>query len=469
MTGPARHAAGARPRVLFFARGYQASLYPQLTDPRYEAVFATLTRAEAAQLRAGGTTVAACFEEDFDRLEPAAVPEDYLATSFVADRFLGRYPHRDRLVILGKEIAFWRELFDRYAPVAAVNELVAIEIAEVLCLEARARGVAYLAPMVSPIDGHFYFLPDPLSLSGRHLDLPEPDARAREMADRYFEQVQAPDYRPDYVRRLRGRHHPKAIAAAIGKAALWRWRDWRSRDITRSGAFRYESYSEEFSKRLQVFAAGLFARYDTFADLDPAAEAVMYPLHVEPEATLNYNSEFVSNQVATIENVLKCLTTRQALVVKEHPADKGALLRPKFRRLRGQYSNLVFLPAEISGREVLARCERIVTLTSTVGWEGALLGKRVCVMGDIFWDSVPGIVRVETWPQLRAMMHRPLSQLPQVGIADARRLIGGMAAISHRGRPLPHPDRDTRGNLQDLCDAIAKEAGIDARQPVPAH
>ena len=157
----------AKPRILFFARGYQVDFFPELHDEAYEAVFATLTREEAAKVRSKGYEVAACFEADYDGITPAEVPVHYLYTSFVAERFLGRYDHDKRLEILGKEIAFWRALFDRYEPVAVVNELVAIEISEVLLIESRARGIRYLAGMNCVVEDWFYWLPDPMTISGR--------------------------------------------------------------------------------------------------------------------------------------------------------------------------------------------------------------------------------------------------------------------------------------------------------------
>lgn len=454
----------AAPKILFFARGFQAGFYPALApdpgDDRFTPIYATLTRKEAAQVRAKGCEVAACFEADFDTIAPAPVPEDYLLTSLMSERFLGRYSHEERLLILGKEIAFWRALLDEHRPVAVCNELIAIEISEVLLIEARARGIAYLAPMYCLIEGLFYWLPDPLTLSGRALDLPEPSARSFALADAYLAEVRKADYKPYYVRNLASRRALKPLATGLAKSGLWALRDRSSRQADAPGAFRYESYTEEYSKRPQVFAASFRHGYDTLEAIPWSREIVLYPLHQEPEATLNYMSEFFANQVATIENILKCLTPHQRLVVKEHPVDKGALLRPKFRELRARYSNLAVLPAEVPAREILARCERVVTLTSSVGWEAAVLGKSVCVMGEIFWDSVPGVTRIATWPELRAAMRTPLDRMERVRPEDARRFVAALAELSHKGRPLPNPRLYDPDNIAAVREAVLEGAGL---------
>lgn len=449
-----------KPKILFFARGFQAGFYPELRDDRYEAVYATLTREEAAQVRAKGCKVAACFEADFDELVPAEVPEHYLLTSLMSERFLGRYSHEERLMILGKEIAFWRSLLDEHQPIAVCNELIAIEISEVLLIETRARSIRYLAPMYCLIEGLFYWLPDPLTLSGRSLDLPEPRDASLALADAYLAEVRKSDYKPYYVRNLASRRALKPLATGLAKAALWRWRDKQSADATKPGAFRYETYAEEYGKRPQVFAASLRHSYDALVDIPGDHELVLYPLHQEPEATLNYMSEFFSSQVATIENILKCLSPHQRLVVKEHPVDKGALLRPKFRDLRARYSNLAFLPAEVPAREILDRCDRVVTLTSSVGWEAAVLGKSVCVMGEIYWDSVPGVTRISSFPELREAMRTPIAEMPRVTPQAARRFVASLAEFSHKGRPLPNAQLYDPANIADVREAIVKGAGI---------
>lgn len=446
----------AKPRILFFARGYQVDFFPELHDEAYEAVFATLTREEAAKVRSKGYEVAACFEADYDGITPAEVPVHYLYTSFVAERFLGRYDHDKRLEILGKEIAFWRALFDRYEPVAVVNELVAIEISEVLLIESRARGIRYLAGMNCVVEDWFYWLPDPMTISGRTFDLPEPGAEAKAEAAAYFEELRQQDYKPFYVKNLAGRRALKPLAAGVIRTLQWLWRDRESR----RGKFRYESYTEEYSKRIQTFLASFVRPYDRLEDIGEDKEIVFYPLHQEPEATLNYMSEFMAHQPATIENIMKCLGPHQVLVVKEHPVDKGALLRPKFREVRDRYSALRYLPAEVPGRTVLRRCERVVTLTSTVGWEAANLGKSVCVMGEIFYDDLEGIQRIANWRELREAMRTPVEELPRLDPVTAEHFVAQMTEVSYRGNPFPYPELYSPENIARVKHAIRQGAGI---------
>ena len=442
-----------KPTVLFFARGYQTDFYPKLVCEDYDAVFVTLTRAEKQQVERNGCRVEACFEEDFERIVPVEVDGDYLITSLAADRFLGRFDHVERLRILGREIAFWRALIERFQPVAVVNELVAIEIAEVLLIESRRAGIRYLAGMHAVVDDRFYWLPDPISISGRHLELNEASEADHAAAHEYVHNLIEKNHRPWYVIGLAGRHAVLPFVVALVKYAVWSLR-------ARQRRFRYESYVEDYRKRVTVYLRGWFFRYDRLDAIPDDREIVFYPLHQEPEATLDYMSDVYASQAATIENILKCLTPRQVLVVKEHPVDKGSLLQKKFWRLRKSLSGLYLLPGEVDGRQVFSRATRIVTLTSTVGWEAAANGKAVYVLGQIFFDALPGVQVVSDFRMLREMLHRPVPQ--PVRREDIERMVAQMLHHCHPGNPFPHAGLYTPENIRRVIDAILDGARIGA-------
>lgn len=436
-----------RPTILFFARGYQADYFPTLACAEWDSLFVTLTPGEKALVEARGQKVAACFEEMVDTLAPAPVPQGYLRSSFLADRFLGRFDAEQRRDLLGRMIRFWGDLLDTHRPVAVMNELVAIEISEVLLIEAERRGIRYLAGMNCVVEDWFYWLANPLSLSGRHMALPAPSEASRALARAYLAELKAKDYQPFYVRGLKRPPALKLLAAG-----LVRWLQWQAR-IRLSRRFRYEDYREEYGKRVEIALAGLWRRYDRLDAVPTGREIIFYPLHQEPEATLNYMSTFNANQVATIENILKCLTPEQVLVVKEHPVDAGALLRGKFQKLRRDASGLFYLPAEVHGREVLALGARVVTLTSTVGWEATALGHPVYVLGEIFYDVYPGVTRVEGWPDLRALLRAP-ARVPEVAGDALEEFVARMVEASVPGNPFPHDGLYSEANRAKVLAAI---------------
>jgi capsule polysaccharide modification protein KpsS len=167
-------------------------------------------------------------------------------------------------------------------------------------------------------------------------------------------------------------------------------------------------------------------------------------------------SEFYANQCATIENILKCLSQNQVLVVKEHPVDKGALLLKKFLDLRKKYSGLYFIPAEVHGRVVLERTSRVVTLTSTVGWEAFIVGKKVYVLGEIFYDKIVGLDSVNDFKKLKSLLRKPIETTTVIK-DDIIHFIAQMVEISYRGNPFPYIDLYSKDNINNITEAIYSE------------
>jgi capsule polysaccharide modification protein KpsS len=145
--------------------------------------------------------------------------------------------------------------------------------------------------------------------------------------------------------------------------------------------------------------------------------------------------------------------------VKEHPVDKGALLRGKFRELKRQQSALYYLPAETHGRQVLAHTSRVVTLTSTVGWEAAVTGRTVYVLGQIFYDRLAGLQRIRNFDELKAALRSAVAGQP-VAREDVVDFVARMTAASYPGNPFPHDALYSERNQACVVHAICDAAGL---------
>ena len=181
-----------KPKIVFFARDYQAKLFPKLLSEKFTNIYVTLTISEKKLIQKNGGVVAACFEEEFDSLDVHKTPDSYLKTSFVSDRFFGSYSLDERRIILSKEISFWERIFEQHKPVAVLNEVVAIEIAEVMYIEAMKRNIRYFGWMVSPFEvRQFYWLSTPyVTRLDDSIFNKLPDEDSVKFAENYFQKIQ---------------------------------------------------------------------------------------------------------------------------------------------------------------------------------------------------------------------------------------------------------------------------------------
>jgi hypothetical protein len=141
----------------------------------------------------------------------------------------------------------------------------------------------------------------------------------------------------------------------------------------------------------------------------PETPFVYYPLHVPADMALTLRSPEYLDQVATIDFLLRTLPDTHLLVVKEHPAQIGAVSATRLFELARRFDNFVLLPPQTNNYAVLGRADAIVSVNSKSGAEAVLLGKPVVVMGDAFYRSCPlvfAVDRLADVPQrLREALH----------------------------------------------------------------
>lgn len=436
-------------KVLLFARSFLAEYYSDINSDIIEPIFVTLTENEKNFLQKKGWKVYGCFEEEYGNLSVADYPSNYLRTSLASDRFLNRFSYEKRLEILGKEITFWNRIFDETEPAALFNETVAVEIAEVMAIEAEKRGIPFYTALLGFLPNTFYWKPDPFT--GRLNDLSEiePSDEDLKKADDYIENVTKKAQVPFYVKSNIGRS-PKSFIRFIRSLVSGTSHYLGEKYRQYTNIFRYEDYSKYSYSYTKYYLRSILYKYDTISSIIDK-HYVYLPLHIEPEATLSYFVNEDYRQDFLIDSIIKSLPQGQYLVVKEHPQQYGLLLEPRFRFLRKQYSNLIYLPSNIPSYDLLKSCECIVTLTSSAAWEGLLLKKPALVLGKIYYDQCPGAIRINDFKELKNKLRT--SSFSILHEDEIKLFVARMISIFHSGCPSPSaPDT----GIYDYVKAMEK-------------
>jgi hypothetical protein len=149
------------------------------------------------------------------------------------------------------------------------------------------------------------------------------------------------------------------------------------------------------------------------------------------------------------------LNTNQYLVVKEHPQQFGMLLTKRFRDLKKDNPNLVFLPSEIPSEEVIKNTEATVTLTSSAGWESLILGKPVLILGKMWWDNHPNVTKVIDYNHLRDLIRNKKYNHPNDEIT-IKYIAYLLKFHTDKGVPYPHPKALSSENINFLTKSIEK-------------
>lgn len=421
-------------KVLLFARSFLAKYYSEIKSDILDPIFVTLTHEEKVFLESKGWNVHGCFEDEYSQLPIANFGGDYLRTSFQSDRFLNRFNHEKRLEILGKEISFWSKVLDSTKPHYLVNETVAIEIAEVMAIEAEKRSIPFHTYLLGFIPDTFYWKPDPFSGRMQNMSTITVDGLQLSTAQKYVNDVVEKNARPFYVTGIK--RNNITLKTVIHSRMLYKSAQKKQRKIESTVSFKYEDYSIFNKVALDIYQSIYFskAKYDSMDTLKDK-NIVFLPMHMEPEAILNYFVEENYDQAMLINQVLSCLKNNQYLVVKEHPQQQGVLLTQKYQEIKKKNSNIIYLPSYELSFPIIRQAEAIITLTSTVAWEGLMLGKPAFVIGKIFYDQCPGVIRIESFRQLKKEI-----QKDQYLVPDRNAVIeyaAKMISLFHSGCPSP--------------------------------
>ena len=150
-----------------------------------------------------------------------------------------------------------------------------------------------------------------------------------------------------------------------------------------------------YSKLLQLFSAKIFQKSDIEND-----KYFLFPIHMYPEASTLVLSKYYVNQLETIINVSKTLPSHICLYVKEHKSAMGERKFNFYKELK-KYSNIKVLSFKENTFDLINKSLGIITLSSTVGWEGLLLKKPVMVLGDVFYNDTGLTLPINSYNKLK--------------------------------------------------------------------
>ncbi len=123
-----------------------------------------------------------------------------------------------------------------------------------------------------------------------------------------------------------------------------------------------------------------------------------FPLHTEPEVTLNVYSKPYLNQIEAIRLFSHNLPVGMKLLVKEHPWSIGKRSFVYYRKLL-EIPNVLLAHPELNSRELISNARIITAIAGSMGFESLILKKPAVVLGRIPFSILPSsMIRHATDP-----------------------------------------------------------------------
>ena len=126
---------------------------------------------------------------------------------------------------------------------------------------------------------------------------------------------------------------------------------------------------------------------------------LLYPLHFHPESSTSIYARPFINEYEVIRNIAFSLPINTMLYVKDH---SSAFANPNlqfYRRLQS-LPNVRLIEPEANAKKLIRDGLGVITLTSTMGYEALLLNKRVFLLGSVFYEFHPNIIKLDNYLDL---------------------------------------------------------------------
>jgi len=240
----------------------------------------------------------------------------------------------------------------------------------------------------------------------------------------------------DFLRTFRA----SAMSPAIGKSARGfgdvlrllpdHWRAFRQ-ELSASLDDRGNRYARHSVGRLIAMYAARRRNMLSYTVFRPysapgAGPYVLYALHTQPESSIDVAGSYFSDQIALVTFIARSLPVTHELYVKVHPADMDGKTLAFYKTI-ARIPGVRLIDYGVDSRGLVAGADIVFTLTGTIGYEAALLGKPVITFANNYFNRFPGVYRCEAPPTLRELISNVLST--QASSSDDDRTVDVLADL----------------------------------------
>lgn len=467
--------------LVFFHRCELTDLFApvsQCLHGEFQPVHLAYSATEADRLRELGVTApVTIFKDEVKRLHPSSVA-DAATLKAIDDLFIrqsggafnlnGAIQSDRGFALLSLEEAqrltvtyyrFWTDFLDRHDANIVLHETCSLMfnfVAAMLCAQRKGHYL-YSIMALGPGKGYNHLLMSGFDFSCPDLDRALAAVESRQLpVDERACCAYLNEFRTSYSVFLGGAFK-KPSQARLAAVAL---RD-RLRMLRASTNDRILDNIDYWSVNRRVAEKKLtnLRRYQKdirFDAFDASQPYYFYPLHLEPEAVVLYHAHgLYANQVKLIQNIAAQLPPGVFLYVKDHPHDHGYRSVEDYLALKS-VPNIRLLDTSISGKQVVAHSQGVITMTGTAGFEALLLGKPVFTFGKTFYSAAPGVELLHHVRDLRERLYAALERPPMTDAARYPYLTAYLHAL-HPGMTDYFAGRAVRYGI-DLQDNARKVA-----------
>ncbi len=338
---------------------------------------------------------------------------------FDADRSIRHFTYEQALSAMTIFLKYYEREFTEHRPVAVVSFTNASLGAVACYLMAKRLGIPY-REMTSTRIPRRYVIGEHQTgarfeaVEERYRDLLRGGGdralveQARAYIARFRERPVSPDgmARVNQITAKAASIHPRRL---IGLARITRWYyfgPYRKDIVVRHPFLQAVDAVKMAVRRRRLMSDDAFER-----TLPPAERYAYFALHYQPEMTTMVLAPYWQDQLALVENIARSLPPGMKLYVKEHVPMMGMRPLGYYDRIRA-IPNVRLVDPFLSSLELARDAEIVVTISGTVGWEAALLGRPVVTFGRVFYNALNCVQKCRAIEDLPRIVRDSLARNP---------------------------------------------------------
>lgn len=313
-------------------------------------------------------------------------------------------------------LSYFEGIFEKYSIEIVLYENVSNAFAHFAFFVAREKGAQYCGIGGSRLPGRFSVTADPLEddeperiFEGIRSGRIDVDAETRNWCEQYLTNIES--VVPDYMK-INGLDNVSLIKKYVRVDRLKKIASVATHSTGNSYyAFQagnpLRTYFNLFRRNVaRKFKVSLLRNY--YQDPVEGEKFLLYPMHFHPESSTSILAGTYLDEYEVIRNIAFNLPQGLKLYVKDHVSAWGYPSLDFYAKLK-RLPNVRVLRPNAPTKELIKKSEAVITLTSTVGYEALLLGKKVFLYGSVFYGFHKDVIRITDPSKLFELLRRGLA------------------------------------------------------------
>lgn len=138
---------------------------------------------------------------------------------------------------------------------------------------------------------------------------------------------------------------------------------------------------------------------------------IYFPMATDLERHLLIDSPFYTNQIEVMRNIAKSIPVGYTIYAKENPSNVTRNWRPisQYHEIM-EIPNVKLLHPEFSNKELLTKCDLVISIASTSSFEATFYEKPSIVFGNVLYKILPSVAKVQEIEKLPELIRESLKQ-----------------------------------------------------------